>query len=155
MIVHMVKEPQLGILWQKSSRLPNHSGLLQVVFSLLFEIFPYLTRKVFLIIIIYFCCYFIFPCLPREGEMHMCENNCALTLEDEIKFWGLDDTLLQVAAVFIISWVACLSACVCLFVLCLRSNFSALENALLQVTATFVIHCVSSVYPFEVKFNNG
>ena len=87
--------------------------------------------------------------------MHMCENNCALTLEDEIKFWGLDDTLLQVAAVFIISWVFCLSTCVCLFVLCLRSIFSAMENALLQVTATFVIHCVSSVYPFEVKFNNG
>ena len=32
--------------------------------------------------------------------MHMCENNCALTLEDEIKFWGLDDALLRVAAVF-------------------------------------------------------
>lgn len=28
--------------------------------------------------------------------MHVCENNCALTVEDEIEFWGLDDTLLQV-----------------------------------------------------------
>ena len=84
--------------------------------------------------------------------MHMCENNCALTLEDEIKFWGLDDGLLQVAAVFIISWVFCLSTCVCLFVLCLRSIFSAMENALLQVTATFVTHCVCSVYLFEIKF---
>ena len=77
--------------------------------------------------------------------MHICENNCALTLEDEIKFWGLDDALLQVTATFVIH---CVSP-VCLFVLCLRSNFSALENALLQVTATFVIHCVSSVYPFK------
>ena len=85
--------------------------------------------------------------------MHMCENNCALTLEDEIKFWGLDDTLLQVLAVFIIHCVSCcLSACVCLFVLCLRSIFFGLENALLQVTATFVTHCVSSVYLFEIKF---
>ena len=32
----------------------------------------------------------------REGEMHVCENNCALTVEDEIEFWALDDTLLQV-----------------------------------------------------------
>ena len=35
--------------------------------------------------------------------MHVCENNCALTLEDEIKFWGLDDALLQVAAIFVSS----------------------------------------------------
>ena len=28
--------------------------------------------------------------------MHVCENNCALTVEDEIQFWGLDETLLQV-----------------------------------------------------------
>ena len=58
---------------------------------------------------IIFCLLFIviilFPCLPREGEMHVCENNRALTLEDEIKFWRLDDALLQVAAIFVSSGV--------------------------------------------------
>ena len=61
-----------GVLWQKSTRLSNNSGLLQVATVIG-------THPVF-----------------REGEMHVCENNCALTVEDEIQFWGLDDSLLQV-----------------------------------------------------------
>ena len=87
--------------------------------------------------------------------MHVCENNCALTLEDEIKFWGLDDALLQVAAVFIIHTLCflCLSACVCLIVLCLGSSFGVCTILFyIQVTATFVIHCVFSVHLFEIKF---
>ena len=72
--------------------------------------------------------------------MHVCENNCALTLEDEIKFWGLDDALLQVAAIFVSS--------VYLF----EIKFWGLDDALLQVMPTSVIHCVSSAYLFEVKF---
>ena len=136
----MVKEPQLGILRQKSSRLPNHSGLLQVVFPILFEIFPCLRREVAIIFSLLFIVIIFFPCLPREGEMHVCENNCALTLEDEIKFWGLDDALLQVAAIFVSS--------VHLF----EIKFWGLDDALLQVTTTSTIHCVSSAYLFEVKF---
>ena len=62
--------------------------------------------------------------------MHMCENNCALTLEDEIKFWGLDDGLLQVAAVFIIHTLCflCLSDCP-LFGVLFRGLYDTLLNA--------------------------
>ena len=56
--------------------------------------------------------------------MHVCENNCALTLEDEIKFWGLDDALLQVAAIFVSS--------VYLF----EIKFWGLDDALPQLMAT-------------------
>ena len=88
----------------------------------------------------------------------MYENNCALTLEDEIKFWGLDDALLQVAAVFIIHTLCflCLSACVCLIVICLGSCLGVCTILFyIQVKATFVIYCVSSVYQFKLRSNSG
>ena len=31
----------------------------------------------------------------REG-LHICEQNCALTVQEELEFWGIDDSQLQV-----------------------------------------------------------
>ena len=35
-------------------------------------------------------------CKYRKEEMHVCETVCALTIPEELTFWGLKDDFLQV-----------------------------------------------------------
>ena len=77
--------------------------------------------------------------------MHVCENNCALTLEDEIKFWGLDDALLQVAATFAIY---CVSS-VYLFEIIFRGDAILLQfRELCEICNMLCLLCLSAVYYF-------
>ena len=39
---------------------------------------------------------FLIQCLLRRGGLHICQQNCALIVQSDLDYWGLDDIHLQV-----------------------------------------------------------